>query len=108
MRNSYANSIFFTDFISGQAIDLRKNTKRPTYLFYFSDHGDTPSSGKTRVPTSVETWNIPAILWCSPEYISSNASLWQQEKGKEGLAMRSDVFFDLIQLICGVTYKPLE
>lgn len=105
LRNSYDNSIIFTDAIIGQAVTLLKNIKRPTCLFYFSDHGDTPSSGKTRVATSKETWNIPAILWCSPEYMENNASLWQSEKEKETQAMRSEVFFDLVQRLCGVQYK---
>lgn len=106
LRNSYDNSIIFTDIILGQAIAFLKEAKRPTCLFYFSDHGDTPSSGKSRVAKSKETWNIPAILWCSPDFIANNASLWQSEKGKETQAIRSDAFFDLIQRICGVEYNP--
>ena len=63
LRNSYDNSILFTDSILKEIIENLKNSNRSACLFYFSDHGDSPSSGRERDVTSNEIWNIPAIIW---------------------------------------------
>ena len=64
----YDNTIAFTDLILGQAIAKLKPLRRPSFLVYLSDHGETPSSPHWRDTSSPDMLAVPFIVWFSPEY----------------------------------------
>ena len=64
----YDNTIVFTDLILGKIIDMVKGQRRPSFLVYISDHGETPNSSNWRDASSSDMWTVPFIVWFSPEY----------------------------------------
>lgn len=64
----YDNTISFTDLILSKIIDMVKGQRRPSFLVYISDHGETPNSRNWRDESSSDMWTVPFIVWFSPEY----------------------------------------
>ena len=69
--NQYDNSIGFTDKILGEIIDDVRKYRKPSFVLYLSDHGESPSAEGWRVATDKDCWDIPLVIWLSPEYFSS-------------------------------------
>lgn len=74
----YNNSILYTDHILQQIIDITKNIKTPSYVLYFSDHGEDvtedPNSPHTHTEAiaSPPMYDIPLVVWLSDEYKAIN------------------------------------
>ena len=64
--NAYDNSIRFTDSVLGDIVDRLRVLGRPSFMLYFSDHGESPAS-TTRVD-SESLREVPMFIWFSPEY----------------------------------------
>lgn len=64
----YDNSIHFTDSVLGKLIEMCSKSKRPCFLLYISDHGETPSSDFWRYNSHRDLWEIPMFIWLSKEY----------------------------------------
>lgn len=64
----YDNSIHFTDSLLGNLIEMCSKSKRPCFLLYVSDHGETPSSDSWRYYSHRDLWEIPMFIWLSNEY----------------------------------------
>lgn len=41
---------------------------KPSFMLYVSDHGETPHSETWRDPADDDLWEVPLIVWLSPEY----------------------------------------
>ena len=102
LRNSYDNSILFTDSILKEIIENLKNSNRTACLFYFSDHGDSPSSGRERDVTSNEIWNIPAIIWGNKFFWRDYPDVKEYLSEKQNKNIRADHFFDIVLKLAGV------
>ena len=37
-------------------------------MIYLSDHGETPSAKGWRTATDRDLWNVPFVVWVSPEF----------------------------------------
>ena len=68
MADTYDNSIAFTDILLGRVIDMLKGAGRPCFMVYLSDHGETPMSGFWRDQRSPDLFDVPFVIWFSPEY----------------------------------------
>lgn len=68
MQNHYDNSIWFTDKVLEKVVSMLETTRRPCWMIYLSDHGDTPSSKNWRTATDRDLWDIPFIVWTSKEF----------------------------------------
>ncbi|MGH8146715.1 MAG: phosphoethanolamine transferase [Rhodanobacteraceae bacterium] len=72
IRNSYDNSIVYTDHVLAGIIDTLKQTNAVTALWFESDHGDLlPSPTCDRQGHGIGTWHefeIPAFFWYSNGY----------------------------------------
>ena len=64
----YDNSVAFTDHLLGELIESLSYCRRPAFLIYISDHGETPDSPDWRDMTDIDLWEIPMFVWVSPEY----------------------------------------
>lgn len=68
----YDNSIAFTDRLLDALLSRLKTLKRPAFLLYFSDHGEAFYPGMSdwvaRDPDVNASYEIPFLLWFSPEY----------------------------------------
>ena len=107
-RNSYDNSIIFTDYILGEIIFFLKNKDRPSCVFYFSDHGDSPSSGKERNASSYETWDIPAILWSSPSFKQDYSHILKEISLLETQNLQADYFYFMVLKLAGLQVENSE
>lgn len=72
IRNSYDNSIVYTDHVLAEIIDTLKQTDAVTALWFESDHGDLlPSPTCDKQGHGFGTWHefeIPAFFWYSSAY----------------------------------------
>lgn len=72
IRNSYDNSILYTDHVLTQIIGILKQSGAITALWYESDHGEVlPSRACKRIGHGIGTWHefeIPALFWYSDAY----------------------------------------
>ncbi|HET7560907.1 MAG TPA: phosphoethanolamine transferase [Rhodanobacteraceae bacterium] len=72
IRNSYDNSIRYTDHVLAQVIDTLKQTGAVSALWFESDHGDVlPTPACDQQGHGIGTWHefeIPAFFWYSDAY----------------------------------------
>lgn len=72
IRNSYDNSILYTDHVLARIIDELKQSGAVTALWYESDHGEVlPSATCNKLGHGIGTWHefeIPALFWYSDAY----------------------------------------
>lgn len=80
VTNDYDNSIFYTDYILSQLIAKLKATRRPSWLLYFSDHGEEVfdnrlSYGRQTDLDKVTKYmmDIPFFVWFSEGFPSKRA-----------------------------------
>ena len=64
----YDNTIWYTDKILGEVVRKLKALHKPTWMIYVSDHGETPSAKGWRTATDNDLWEIPFVVWTSPEF----------------------------------------
>ena len=69
--DDYDNSIWHTDKVLGEVIRRVRALRRPAWVIYLPDHGETPSSKSWRTATDLDLWNIPFVVWTSPEFNAS-------------------------------------
>ena len=75
-RNRYDNGILYEDKVLGQIIDVLKNrSHRPTFLFFSSDHGESPRSPQWRNFKDQETYELPVFFWFSCDYKEAHRPL---------------------------------
>lgn len=65
MLDMYDNTILFTDYLLGEIVERLKRTGRPAFLFYTSDHGESPRSAHWRDGKSEDLLAVPCIVWRS-------------------------------------------
>ena len=66
--DDYDNSIWYTDKILGEVVRRARALHQPAWVIYVPDHGETPSSKNWRLATDPDLWNIPFVVWTSPEF----------------------------------------
>lgn len=68
LYNDYDNTIYHTDATFGAVVQELEDTHRPAFVLLVSDHGETPRTGKWRVGTDMDLWEIPMVVWISHEF----------------------------------------
>ena len=108
IRNSYDNTIVYTDHVLAQIIEVLKQSGAVTALWYESDHGEVlPSGACRRIGHGIGTWHefeIPALFWYSSAYardFPSRVSTLRANADKR--ALTGDTFESLIDM-AGVTF----
>lgn len=75
-RNRYDNGILYEDKVLGRIVDvLKSRSRRPAFLFFASDHGESPRSPQWRNYKDQETYEIPVFFWFSRGYRVAHQSL---------------------------------
>ncbi|HEU4857194.1 MAG TPA: phosphoethanolamine transferase, partial [Rhodanobacteraceae bacterium] len=107
-RNSYDNTILYTDHVLAQAIVALKASGAVTALWYESDHGElipTPTCDKEGHGVgTVPEYEIPALVWYSDSYqqdFPQRAANLRANADKRTLS--ADTFESLIDM-AGVTF----
>jgi len=107
-RNSYDNSILYTDHVLAEVIDALKASGAVTGLWFESDHGElipTPTCDKEGHGVgTVPEYEIPALFWYSDSYETHfplRVESLRAHAGKRTLS--ADTFESLIDM-AGVTF----
>jgi glucan phosphoethanolaminetransferase (alkaline phosphatase superfamily) len=107
-RNSYDNSILYTDHVLAQVIDSLKSSGAITALWFESDHGElipTPTCDKEGHGVgTVPEYEIPALFWYSDAYrqhFPERIATLRANSGKRTLS--ADTFESLIDM-AGATF----
>lgn len=101
-KNHYDNSIWYTDKILERIIRELESTHKPTWLIYFSDHGETPSSKGWRMQADNDLWEIPFIVWTSKEFQEAFPEKVKSLKAATKRALQSDQLLYGMLSFCGV------
>ena len=107
-RDSYDNSILYTDHVLAQVIGVLKRSGAVTALWFESDHGElipTPTCDKEGHGVgTVPEYEIPALFWYSDPYAKDfpqRVAALRANAGKRTLS--ADTFESLIDM-AGVTF----
>lgn len=104
--NHYDNTIAFTDKQLGRIVKILKEYDRPSFMFYISDHGETPRSNKWRDFEDNDLWEIPMIAWLSPRYRQKWPDVWFNGLESRNAKLQSDKLFWPILSLCQI--KPIH
>ena len=69
--NRYDDGILYEDKVLGMIVDVLRQRDRPSFLFFISDHGESPRANTWRSYIDEDIYELPAIVWMSPRYKSS-------------------------------------
>jgi glucan phosphoethanolaminetransferase (alkaline phosphatase superfamily) len=109
IRNSYDNSILYTDHVLAAIIDvLKQSGGAVTAMWYESDHGEVlPSPTCDKQGHGLGTWHefeIPALFWYSDAYASDFPQrVAALRANADKRALSADTFESLIDM-AGVTF----
>jgi glucan phosphoethanolaminetransferase (alkaline phosphatase superfamily) len=102
-RNSYDNSILYTDHVLAQVIDVLESSDAVAALWFESDHGElipTPTCDKEGHGVgTVPEYEIPALFWYSDayqRYFPQRVAALRANAGKRTLS--ADTFESLIDM----------
>lgn len=100
--DSYDNCIAYTDRVLGRIVENLVQRRRPSFLVYFSDHGETPNSRCYRDFNSADLWEIPFVVWLSPEYRAAFPETVDEIEKMALRPHRSDQLLGLFQVLARV------
>ncbi|HET8555163.1 MAG TPA: phosphoethanolamine transferase [Rhodanobacteraceae bacterium] len=108
IRNSYDNSILYTDHVLAQIIQMLKQSNAVTALWYESDHGEVLPAGQCKkVGHGNGTWHefeIPAFFWYSDTYARDFPErVANLRANADKRTLSGDTFESLIDMV-GVTF----
>ena len=83
--NEYDNAVLYNDFIIRNIIEAAKKENKPSYVLYFSDHGDDVFDtmdiiGHNEYHGTKPMYEVPFLAWLSKEYIE-NRPLFKTANG---------------------------
>jgi heptose-I-phosphate ethanolaminephosphotransferase len=83
MVNDYDNAVRYNDFVVSSIFNTIKKTAPYSFALYFSDHGEEvydsrPYFSHQESNPTLFMFDIPFVLWCSPQYKSKNATKFKQ------------------------------
>ena len=111
--NDYDNSIAYTDFILEQILLILEKQSRPTAFLYFSDHGEAVyEDGRTRGHAenagSRYMFEIPFVIWLSPEYREERPEFSRQIKNYTARPWQTDDLIYPVLNLAGVTFDNFK
>lgn len=101
--NQYDNTIWYTDRVLGEVIRILEETKKPCWLMYLSDHGETPSSGGWRMASDNDLWEVPLVFWVSDEFRKQYSRRVAELDGAKDISLQSDQLFYGILKFAGLS-----
>lgn len=102
LRNSYDNSIHYTDYVLGEITDMMKKTDACVSMLYLSDHGeDIFDDARARylhaspIPTYYQL-HIPYIIWFSDAYRATYPEKYQTTMAHQALPVSTNSVFHTV------------
>ena len=68
--NRYDDGILYEDKVLDKIVNVLRKRKRPAFMFFVSDHGESPRAETWRSYTDCDVYEVPAVLWMSAKYRS--------------------------------------
>ena len=99
-RNRYDDGIRYEDKVLGALIDaLEATSRRPSCLFFISDHGESPRAKSWRDFGDLDVYEVPMVVWFSESYRRAFPDVVAGARRAAGRPMQSDeLTFGLIEL----------
>ena len=66
--DSYDTAVAYDDYVVSSVIRAVAARGAPSFVFFVSDHGESPDSAIWRDAKSRDTFEVPLMVWMSPEY----------------------------------------
>ena len=104
--DDYDNTILYTDMQLGKVVSMLKETKRPSFMIYISDHGESPDSSTWRDATDKDCWEIPLVMWFSREYASKFPECIDTLRSKSTKSLKADRVSELFLIAAGIEFSP--
>ncbi len=113
LRNSYDNTILFTDYVLSQLIHLLDDQGAVSSLYYVSDHGE--NGGDTAVEPfkhgtlTEEVMRVPMCIWLSDDYQAARPRQTSALRSHLKTPLSSDTTFHTLQDLAGLScplFKP--
>ena len=66
--DSYDTAVAYGDHVVASVVRAVAARGAPSFVFFVSDHGESPDSAIWRDAKSRDTFEVPLMVWMSPEY----------------------------------------
>ena len=111
--NDYDNSILYTDFILDSIIQKIESLDRPSAMLYFSDHSDAvyedcQTAGHSESARSRFMFEIPLLLYLSPQYKKAHADLAQRVSSYTDRPWQTDDLIYSMLSLSGITFDGFK
>ena len=110
LMDDYDAAVRHDDRLIGKIIENLRALKRPSVLFYVSDHGESPRSKSWRDISSPDMWELPVVVWFSEEYRKKFPLTVARLEAAKDLPLQSDLLLpgilDVVQI--SDTSLPIE
>lgn len=93
LYNEYDNTVLQTDAVFDGVVRLLERLKRPAFVVFVSDHGETPRHGRMRVAEDDDLWEIPLVVWVSEEYAKAYPDVVRQLRKSVDKRLQQDQLF---------------
>lgn len=104
MCNRYDNSIRYSDYVLNSLVDMLKEVGGKACMFYISDHGETPHTGRWRDALDKVLYEVPMIVWFSAEYRKRFPDTEERFRAASTRSIQTDELFhgllELAQIRC--------
>lgn len=97
--NRYDDGILYEDKVLGMVVDVLMRRNRPSFMFFISDHGESPRAETWRSYVDTDVYELPALLWMSPSYSSHFPQMAKRIAKASSRRMQSDeMTYGLLEL----------
>jgi len=108
VRNSYDNSILYTDHFIAQVIATLASTDAITTMWYVSDHGEDFASESCKLAGhgngTVNDFRIPSVFWYSDAYANEFPSVLEQARAHSRMKMTTEDIFESMIDMAGLEF----
>jgi len=103
--NAYDNSIYYTDSVLKQIVELLKKQDNSAAMLYFSDHGENVFARKSHNAALFEydMAAIPLMLWANKSWQQTYQTKWQNLIANINKVFTNDHIFETVLGLTGVT-----
>ena len=88
--NRYDNGILYEDKVLGMIVDVLKARSGSSFMFFISDHGESPRASGWRIYTDNDIYELPAIFWFSDGYRSQFPDVVRKVRDAAGKRLQTD------------------
>jgi glucan phosphoethanolaminetransferase (alkaline phosphatase superfamily) len=108
LRNSYDNSILYTDYILSRVIHMLHGTSAVSGLYYVADHGENLLDGQCNRTghgsNTVFEYSVSAFVWLSPAYLKNNTIIAKTLMENAEKPLTTEVTFHSLAGMAGIEY----